>query len=115
MKLIYNQKDNYIEHIKQYCLPIIETFKDMGLTEKAQNAYDDMVTKKINYLNNILNNGLDTGTISKNIEKVIDIAFDEQKCNEGIEYAYHGKCFYFVVKRGKKNILIDADVILARM
>lgn len=115
MKVIYNQKENYIKHIEQYCLPIIETFKDMGLTEQAQEAYDIMVTKKINCLNDILNNGLDTGTIGKNIEKVIDIAYDEQKCNEGIEYAYHGECFYFVVKRDKKNILFDADVVLARM
>lgn len=115
MKLIYNQKDNYIKHIEQYCLPIIETFNDMGLIEQAQEAYNIMVKEKLNYLNNILNNGLDTGTIGKNIEKVIDIAYDEQKCNEGIEYAYHGECFYFVVKRGKKNILVDADVTLARM
>lgn len=104
MKIIYNQKDNYIKHLEEYCLPIIETFKNMGLTEQAQEAYNNMVTKKVNQFNNILTNGLDTGTINKNIEQVIDVVYDEQ----------NGQNFYFVVKRGRKNILIDADVALLR-
>ena len=115
MKIIYGQKDNYTKHIEEYCLPIIETFNNMGLTEQAQEAYNDMVTTKINKLNEALSNGIDTSTITKNIEKVLDIAYDEQKCNEDIEYAYHGECFYFVVKRKKKNVLINADVTLLRM
>jgi formylmethanofuran:tetrahydromethanopterin formyltransferase len=114
MKVIYNQKDNYINHIKEYCLPIIDTLNDIGKPELADHVYNNMVAEKIRKLNDILINGVDTGGIMKNVEKVIDVAFDEGTYNEGIEYAYHGKCYYFVVKRGKKDILLDADVILAR-
>ncbi len=103
MKIIYGQKDNYIKHIKEDCKDIIDFFKKIGRPDLAEEAYKSMVQQKLEKLNNILENGLDTGLVVKCIEPVIDIA-----------YAYHGKCYYFVVKRGKKNVLIHADTALLR-
>ncbi len=114
MKIIYGQKDNYIKHIKEDCKDIIDFFKKIGRPDLAEEAYKNMVQQKLEKLNNILENGLDTGTVVKCIEPVIDIAYDAEEYNKGIEYAYHGKCYYFVVKRGKKNVLIHADTALLR-
>jgi len=114
MKLIYNQKENYIEHIKKEYDHLKSEFQEMykqDLTDK----FNEIISDRINKVNYILENGIDTGGLIQNMEKVIDIAFDSEKCNEGVEYAYHGENYYFVVKRGKKNLLFDANLYLSRM
>lgn len=115
MKLLYNQKENYIKHIEEYYMFVFELFDEVGRPEKAKEAYNTMISKRVKQFNEILNNGIDTGSIVKNIEQVADIAYDEESYNEGIEYAHHGKNYYFVVKRGKKDYLYDADLTLSRM
>lgn len=104
MKLIYNQKDNYIKYIKKEYDHLKSVFQEMykqDLTDK----FNEIISDRINKVNYILENGIDTGGLIQNMEKVIDIALDSE----------NGENYYFVVKRGKKNLLFDANLYLSRM
>lgn len=115
MKLLYNQKENYIKHIKEHFEYIFEMFNDMGKPEQAEEAYNKMVTKRTKQLDEVLTNGIDTGGLVKNIEQINDITYDEESYDESVKNNYHENTFYFMIKRGNNNLLFDADLVLSRL
>lgn len=112
MKVIYNQIEQYKQKKAEETAELIADIENPS--EKVLQIRDKIIARKHAIIDNILANGLDVGTVTPHILPVIDIVLDNGSYNKDIDYAYHGKTFYFLCKDGKKQTCYNADIYLHR-
>jgi hypothetical protein len=110
MKVIYNQIEQYKQKKAKEIEELIAYIENP--TEIVLQKMNEIIAQKHALIDKILAKGLDVGTVTPHILPVLDIVLDNGSYNEGIDYAYHGKTFYFLCKDGKKRTCYNADIYL---
>lgn len=112
MKILRNQVDAYREYLFQIRQTWYEECRwmlELGVTEQQLQEIAMKRSKdRLQKLDRVLQEGLDIGGIARYIVPVLDVVLSqEEQCPQ--------QYYYFLVKYGKKEVLYDADTMLARM